>query len=77
MAARHQPDLVLLDERMPGMSGTEALAGIAAAAPDATVVFLTADPDRRGAPLELGVAAVIDKACDLDHLLDVLEPLVH
>ena len=76
MAARHQPDLVLLDERMPGMSGTEALAGIAAAAPDATVVFLTADPDRRGAPLEHGVAAVIDKACDLDHLLDLLEPLV-
>lgn len=30
MAARHQPDLVLLDERMPGMSGTESLSRIAA-----------------------------------------------
>jgi len=76
LAAAHQPDLVLLDERMPGMSGTEALPGIAAAAPGAKVVFLTADPDRRHAPLEPGIAAVIDKATDLDHLLDLLESLV-
>ena len=75
LAAIHQPDLVLLDERMPGMSGTEALPGIAAAAPLATVVFLTADADRRNAPLESGVAAVIDKTCDLGHLLELLEPL--
>ena len=75
MAARHQPDLVLLDERMPGMSGSEALAGIIAAAPAARVVFLTADPVRRTDPPGPGVTGVIDKACDLARLVDLLEPL--
>jgi CheY-like chemotaxis protein len=74
-AARHQPDLVLMDERMPGMSGTEALAGLAAAAPGATVVFLTADPARRSAPVEANVAGVIDKAYDLGRLVELLEPM--
>ncbi|MGQ0520509.1 MAG: EAL domain-containing protein [Actinomycetota bacterium] len=76
LAARHQPDLVLLDERMPGMSGTQALAGLAAAAPGATVVFLTADESRSTAAREPAVAGVIDKGCDLARLVTLLEPLV-
>ena len=75
MAGRYQPDLVLLDERMPGMSGSQALRGIAAAAPGATVVFLTADADATRLAVGSRAAAVIDKACALEHLVDVLEPL--
>ncbi|MGH9178264.1 MAG: EAL domain-containing protein [Acidimicrobiales bacterium] len=76
LAASTQPDLVLLDERMPGLSGTEALPGIVAAAPRATVVFLTADDGRRAAPPEPQVAGVIDKGRSLDRLVELLEPLL-
>jgi DNA-binding NarL/FixJ family response regulator len=41
-AARHQPELVLLDLSMPGMSGLEALPEIRRVAPGAEVVVLTA-----------------------------------
>jgi DNA-binding NarL/FixJ family response regulator len=41
MARRHQPDVVLMDLRMPDGDGVEATAGILAAQPDAHVVVLT------------------------------------
>jgi DNA-binding NarL/FixJ family response regulator len=41
-AAKHQPDLVLLDLSMPGMSGLEALPEIRRVAPGSEVVVLTA-----------------------------------
>ena len=75
MAAVHQPDLVLLDERMPGMSGHQALPGILAAAPGATVVFLTSDAAGARSAGGPPVAAFIDKACDFDRLVDLLAPL--
>ncbi len=42
LAARLQPDLVLLDLSMPGLDGLSALPGIRAAAPRCEVVVLTA-----------------------------------
>src|SRR5437588_5158538 len=42
VAGEEQPDLVLLDVLMPGMTGLEALRHISAAAPDTKVVILTA-----------------------------------
>jgi len=41
MAARHQPDVVLMDLRMPGGDGVQATAGIVAALPGTRVIVLT------------------------------------
>lgn len=44
-AAEHGPDVVLMDLRMPGMSGLEATARMAAAHPEIAVLVLTMDSD--------------------------------
>ena len=41
MAREHQPDVIILDVMMPGMTGLEALPEIRAACPQATVVIFS------------------------------------
>jgi two-component system response regulator DevR len=45
MAARHEPDLVIMDVRLPDGSGIEACREIRAARPETRVVMLTSYPD--------------------------------
>lgn len=64
LAARLQPDAVVLDLRMPGMGGLTALPVIRRVAPDATVVVSSIDPaDQRSHEVAtLGAAAYVEKA---------------
>ena len=45
MAQRHQPDLVIMDVRLPDGSGIEACREIRAELPETRVVMLTSYPD--------------------------------
>jgi len=71
---KHQPDVTLLDMRMPGMSGVEAAQAIRAEFPGARMVALTTyggDEDIRRA-LAAGVQAYLTKDVLHDELLKAI-----
>jgi len=71
---KHQPDVALLDMRMPGMSGVEAASAIRAEFPHARMIALTTyggDEDIRRA-LAAGVQAYLTKDVLHDELLKAI-----
>ena len=71
---RHQPDVVLMDLQLPGMSGVDAIRAIRSIDGDARVVVLTmyeGDEDIRRA-LDAGAATYLLKASLSDDLIDVI-----
>ncbi len=66
-AREHRPDAVLLDYRMPRVSGAELVRGLREAAPRAAIVVYTADADDRlvGEALGAGAAGVVLKEAPL------------
>jgi two-component system nitrate/nitrite response regulator NarL len=69
-AAATQPDVILLDNHMPGVSGVDALAGFKALAPRARVLMLTVSEDERdlAAALRGGACGYLLKTMDSDML---------
>lgn len=75
LAAQHQVDILLLDVRMPRLSGVEAWRAIRRERPNARSVFMTAY-DARDVVVEagrLGVARVLRKPLDVAELVAVLD----
>lgn len=71
---QHRPDLVLMDLRLPGISGVEALRRMRAEDPEAKCVVLTTyggDEDIHQA-LAAGAAAYVIKAMPYEMLVDAL-----
>jgi len=65
------PDVVLMDFRLPGLNGAHATAAVLAASPRAAVICLTAeatDADRR-AVLAAGAVSLVEKGSPIDDLV--------
>jgi DNA-binding NarL/FixJ family response regulator len=67
----HQPDVVLMDYRLPGIDGVQATRAVREAAPDVSVVCLTASANLRevDALYEAGVVACLSKDQELDEIV--------
>lgn len=71
-----RPDAVLLDLRLPSMSGLVALEYIRKRSPETVVVVLTADEEGAGKASSAGADAVFVKGDPLIEVLDTMAELV-
>jgi DNA-binding NarL/FixJ family response regulator len=71
---RVQPDVVLMDYRLPELDGVETTAAIRAACPSTAVVVLTAEVEAEevDALREAGAAACLTKDSELDHIVGAI-----
>ena len=74
-AAELQPDLILLDNHLPGVSGVDALPALRQAAPLARIVMLTVSEDEAdlAAALRGGACGYLLKTMEGDALIDAIE----
>ncbi len=73
-AAELQPDLILLDNHLPGVRGVDALPGLREASPSSRVLMLTVseDGDDLAAALRGGAQGYVLKTIDSDALLGAI-----
>jgi DNA-binding NarL/FixJ family response regulator len=71
---QYQPDVVLMDYRLPGIDGVQATKALRAACPSAAVVCLTASigPREAGAILDAGAVACVGKDQELDAIVSAI-----
>ena len=67
----HEPDVVVMDYRLPGLDGVQATAALRKACPEVAVVCLTAsaNPREMEALTEAGAAACLTKDEELDDIV--------
>jgi two-component system nitrate/nitrite response regulator NarL len=77
LAALHQPTIVVLDQMMPGLIGTDAIGAILGASPASKVVLYSVITTSGLADeaVERGAAAVVSKADSAGGLLEALHVL--
>jgi DNA-binding NarL/FixJ family response regulator len=70
-----QPDVIVMDYRLPGMDGVEATLAVRAECPTAAVVVLTASAagPEMTALLEAGAVACLHKDQELDEIVSAIQ----
>jgi two-component system response regulator DesR len=70
----HEPDVVLMDYRLPGLDGVQATSAVRDAAPDVAVVCLTASANAREieALYAAGATACLTKDQELETIVDAI-----
>jgi two-component system response regulator DesR len=70
----HQPDVVLMDYRLPGLDGVQATRAVREASPTVAVVCLTASANLRevDALFEAGAVACLSKDQELDEIIKAI-----
>jgi two-component system response regulator DevR len=79
MITQTNPDVVILDIRMPGGSGIEVLKNIKQEEPSPQIIMLTKYPypQYREKCLELGADYFFDKATEFDKAIELIGELSH
>lgn len=73
VAREHQPDVIVLDQMMPLMTGTEAIPGLRAAAPTARIVMYSAYAQtEQRVEFERLADAVLVKGSPMSELVDLV-----
>ena len=74
LAQRHQPDVILLDNHLPGVHGVEALPQLYAAAPQSRIVMLTVSEYAQdlAQALSRGAAGYLLKTIEGDELVEAI-----
>ena len=75
-AAANDIDLVLLDLKMPGMTGQETLQELVLLRPGLPVIIMTAYPGQQGEGPLPGVSALLQKPLDFPMLLEAIRKLL-
>jgi DNA-binding NarL/FixJ family response regulator len=72
---RHQPDVVLMDFRLPGMDGVQATTALKEVRPDIGVVVLTASANSReiDALYAAGATACLTKDQELETIIETIK----
>ncbi len=76
--AELEPDVVLMDFRLPGLDGAEATAAVRALRPETAVVCLTAEAgdEDRVAVREAGAVALVEKGRPTEEIVDAIRSAV-
>jgi len=70
------PDIVLMDHRMPGMNGIDAMHQIRRINPEQCFIFVTSDPDAAGEARRLGANTFVLKPFRLDRLSETINAVL-
>lgn len=68
-----KPQIVLMDNRLPSMSGVEATKAILEMKPDTRIIFLTADTGAREEAIKAGAALFICKPARISEIMGAIE----